>query len=94
MIHHVDAIAVMSRNVAQESTMTMIHANASVVTLQHVIVLMNMTHIHVSVSVGLMTAIQVSTLTLKHAAVVARNTSPALTTNSSTGHLVSASAGR
>ena len=74
MIHHVDAIAAMSRNVAQGNTMTMIHVNASVVTLQLVTVLMNMTHIHVSVSADHMTATQVSTLTLRAVVVSVINT--------------------
>ena len=93
MIHLVDAIAVMSRNVAQESTMTMIHVNVNVKTHQRATPLTSMTHIHASVCASLIHVLQASTTTLKRVAVVVTNTSPALTTNSSTSHLVSASAG-
>ena len=69
MIHHVDAIAVMSRNVAQGNTTTMMHVNVTVATLQHVMHHTTLIHNHASVSAGLMTATQVSTLTQKAVAV-------------------------
>ena len=82
-----------TRNVETDNTMTMIHVNVNVKTHQRATPLTSMTHIHASVCASLIHVLQASTMTIKRVAVGATNTSPALTTNSSTSHLVSASAG-
>ena len=58
-----------SRSVVMDNTMTIIHVKASVETHQHAPIHTIMIRTHASVSVGLMTATQVSTLTQKAVAV-------------------------
>ena len=66
---HANVYVRKSRNAGQINISIMIHVNASVKIHQLALIHTIMIHTHVRVFVGLMTAIQVSTLTLRAVAV-------------------------
>jgi hypothetical protein len=92
MIRLANAIAVMFLDVAQESTMTMIHVIVSVKRHQHATLHTTTIQAHVNASVDHMIAMLVNTLTQRPVAVNAQSTKPAKTINTSMVQLASVNA--
>ena len=94
MKHRVNANARGSITATQEHITIMIHVNASVVTLQHAMHHLSMIQMYVAVSVNLMHAIQVNTLTMRVAVVSVQSTRHVQTISTSIEHLASVSVQR